>query len=132
MDRAIHQLNLCLTDRTAKKIFEALHHISNLYHHKLSSHIQPLNHFRLYYVICMIPTKNIAKKSYFRFSFDVAAAKSVYRTIVQKVFWEVYSTIMQNLSDVLLLFCTPTWPSPHVSENQKLIQWVVTCIACMY
>jgi len=26
---------------------------------------------------------------------------------------------MQNLSDILPLFCTPTWPSHHVSENQE-------------
>ena len=26
--------------------------------------------------------------------------------------------IMQNLSDILPLFCTPRWPSYHVSENQ--------------
>ena len=29
------------------------------------------------------------------------------------------SIIMQNLSDILPLFCTPTWPSHHVSENQE-------------
>ena len=26
---------------------------------------------------------------------------------------------MQNLSNILPLFCTPTWPSHHVSENQE-------------
>ena len=26
---------------------------------------------------------------------------------------------MQNVSDILSLFCTPTWPSQHVSENQE-------------
>ena len=30
------------------------------------------------------------------------------------------SIIMQNLSDILPLFCAPTWPSHHVSENQEL------------
>ena len=37
-----------------------------------------------------------------------------------KVFWEFDSIIMQNLSSILPLFCTPTWPSHHVSENQEL------------
>ena len=45
----------------------------------------------------------------------------VYRTIAKKVFWEFDSIIMQNLSDILPLFCTPTWPSHHVSENQELM-----------
>ena len=35
-----------------------------------------------------------------------------------KVFWEFESIIMQNLSDILPLFGTPTWPSHHVNENQ--------------
>ena len=26
---------------------------------------------------------------------------------------------MQNLNDILPLFCTPTWPSYHVSEHQE-------------
>ena len=54
-----------------------------------------------------------------RFSRDFTAAMLVYRTIAKKVFWEFDSIIMQNLSDILLLFCTPTWPSHHVSENQE-------------
>ena len=28
---------------------------------------------------------------------------------------------MQNLSDILPLFCAPTWPSNHVSENQEYV-----------
>ena len=44
----------------------------------------------------------------------------MYRTIAKKGFWEFDSIIMQNLSDILPLFCTPTWPSHHVSENQEL------------
>ena len=43
----------------------------------------------------------------------------VYRTIAKKVFWEFDSIIMQNLSDILPLFCTPTWPSHHVNENKE-------------
>ena len=43
----------------------------------------------------------------------------MYRTIAEIVFWEFDSIIMQNLSDILPLFCTPTWPSHHVSENQQ-------------
>ena len=53
-----------------------------------------------------------------RFSRDVTAAMLVYRTIANEVFWESDFIIMQNLSDILPLFCTPTWPSHHVSENQ--------------
>ena len=45
----------------------------------------------------------------------------VYRTIAKKVFSGFDSTIMQNLSDILPLFCTPTWPSHQVSENQELL-----------
>ena len=44
----------------------------------------------------------------------------MYRTIAKKGFLEFDSIIMQNLSDILPLFCTPTWPSHHVSENQEL------------
>ena len=29
------------------------------------------------------------------------------------------SLILQNLSDILPLFCTPTWPSHHVIENHN-------------
>ena len=45
----------------------------------------------------------------------------MYRTIAKKVFWEFDSIVMQNLSDILPLFCTPTWPSHHVSENQEYL-----------
>ena len=51
-----------------------------------------------------------------RFSCDLTAAMLVYRTIV---FWDFDSISMQNLSDILPLFCTPMWPSHHVSENQE-------------
>ena len=51
-----------------------------------------------------------------RLSRDVTVAMLVYRTITKKVFWAI---IMQNLSDILPLFCTPTWPSHHVRENQE-------------
>ena len=57
---------------------------------------------------------------YSRFSRDVTVAMLVYKTIAKKVFWEFDSIILQNLSDILPLFCTPTWPSQHVSENQEL------------
>ena len=43
----------------------------------------------------------------------------MYRTTAKKVFWEFDSIIMQNWSDILPLFCTPTWPSHQVSENQE-------------
>ena len=46
-----------------------------------------------------------------RFSCDVTA---------KKVFWDFDSIIMQNLSDILPMFCIPTWPFHHVSENQEL------------
>ena len=41
----------------------------------------------------------------------------VYRTKTRKFFWEFDSIIMQNLSDILPLFCTPTWSSHHVGET---------------
>ena len=53
------------------------------------------------------------------FSCDVTAAMLVYRTIAKKVFWDFDSIIVQNLSDVLPLFCAPTWPSHHVSVPPK-------------
>jgi len=43
----------------------------------------------------------------------------VYRTIVEKVFWEFDSIIMQNLSDILPFFGTSAWPSHQVSENHE-------------
>ena len=42
------------------------------------------------------------------FAPDVMAAMLVYRTIAEKVFWEFEFVIMQNLSDILPLFCAPT------------------------
>ena len=47
-----------------------------------------------------------AEKVYSWFSRDVTAAMLVYRTIAQKFFWEFDSIIVQNLSDILPLFCT--------------------------
>ena len=41
-----------------------------------------------------------------------------YWTIGKKS-WEFGSFIMQNTSHILLLFCTPTWPSNHVKANQE-------------
>ena len=55
---------------------------------------------------------------YSRFSRDVTAAMLVYRTIANEVFWEFDFIIMQNSSDILPMFCTPTWPSHHVSETK--------------
>ena len=52
------------------------------------------------------------------FSRDVKATILAYR-IAKKVFWEFDSITMQNSNDILPLFCTPTWPSHHVSENQE-------------
>ena len=61
--------------------------------------------------------------TYSRFSLDVAAAMLVYRTIAKKVFWEFDSIIiMQNLSNILPLFCTPIWPSHYVSESQEYLK----------
>ena len=53
------------------------------------------------------------------FASDVTAAMLVYRTMVEEVFWEFGSIIMQNLSDILPLFCTPTCPPHHVSATQE-------------
>ena len=52
-----------------------------------------------------------------RFSRDVTGAMLVYRTIAKKVFWEFAYLIMQNLSDILSLFCTPIWSSHHEGET---------------
>ena len=49
------------------------------------------------------------------FSLDVFAAMLVHRTIEKKSFGNL--TLMQNTSRNLLLFCPPTWPSHHVTEN---------------
>ena len=67
------------------------------------------------------------KVAYSRFSCDVTAAMSVYRTIVKKVFWDFDSIIMQNWSDILPLICTPIWPSHRVSENQELAVLIPAC-----
>ena len=53
------------------------------------------------------------------FAPDVTAAMLVYRTIAKKVFWEFDSIIMQNKSNILLLFCTSTCPPHHVSATQE-------------
>ena len=55
------------------------------------------------------------------FAPDITAAVLVYRTIAKKVFWEFDPIIMQNLGDILPLFCTPTWPPHHVSATQELV-----------
>ena len=44
----------------------------------------------------------------------------MYRTIAETDFWEFDSIIMQNLSSIVPLFCTPSWPSRRMSENQEL------------
>ena len=53
------------------------------------------------------------------FSRDVTALTLVYRTIGEKVFWEFDSVIMQNLSDILPLFCTPIWRSHQIDQKKK-------------
>ena len=52
---------------------------------------------------------------------DVTAAMLMYRTMAKQVFWEFDSIIMQNLSNILPFFCTPTWLSHHISANQECI-----------
>ena len=49
----------------------------------------------------------------------------VYGTIAKKVFWEFDPIIVQNLSDILPLFCSPTWPSHHMSENQEYLAGLI-------
>ena len=52
-----------------------------------------------------------------RFSRDVTAAMLVYRTKAKK---KVSGNLILLLcKDILSLFCTPTWPSHHVSVNQE-------------
>ena len=52
---------------------------------------------------------NVAIELNSRFSPEVTAAMLVYRKIVflKKILWEFDSNIMQNLSDILSLFCAP-------------------------
>ena len=50
---------------------------------------------------------------------DVTAAMFVYRTIAKKLFWDFDSIIVQNISDILPSFCTSTWRSHQVIENQE-------------
>ena len=51
------------------------------------------------------------------FSPDAITAMLVHRTKEKKVLREFHSIIMQNIIHNLLLFCAPTWPSYHVTEN---------------
>ena len=74
---------------------------------------------RLYKDLCF--QKQNGKRMYSRFSRDVTAAMLVFRSTAKKVFGEFDSIIMQNFSDILPLFCTPRWPSHHVSENQEYL-----------
>ena len=68
----------------------------------------------------MQTNNNMLLLYYSRFSRDVTAVMLQYRATAKKVFWEFDSVIMQNLSDIMPLFCTPTWLSNQVSENQEL------------
>ena len=61
--------------------------------------------------------------TYSQFSRDVKAVRLMYITIAKNFFWEFDSIILQNLSHILPLFCTPTWRSHHVSENQEYQPW---------
>ena len=47
----------------------------------------------------------------------------MYRTIANIVFWEFDSIIMQNVSDILPLFCTPTWPSHHAVKIKNTVEF---------
>ena len=77
-------------------------------------------------------SNNCGYFAYSRFSRDVTAAMLVYRTIAKKVFWEFDSIIMQNLSDILPLFCATTWPSHHVSESQEYTLFCFVCCCCCF
>lgn len=48
----------------------------------------------------------------------------IYRTIAKKVLWEFDYIIIQNLSDILSLFCTTTWPSHR--RVQEVTSWFYT------
>ena len=50
---------------------------------------------------------------------NVTAAMLVQRTIAKKVLRELDYIIMQNLSDILPLFCTPMWPSHYVCDDPE-------------
>ena len=47
------------------------------------------------------------------------AAMLVYWTIAKKSFGNLALLLLLNMSYVFLFFCTPTWPSDHVSANQE-------------
>ena len=82
--------------------------------------VSPLRNVKLF---CTITANLTWRPSWIRsilgFSRDATATMLVYRTMAKKFFWEFDSIIMQDLSAILPLFCTPTWPSHHVSENQE-------------
>ena len=56
------------------------------------------------------------------FSRDVTAAIVGIQSNSEKSLCEFDPTTKQNLGNILPLFCTPTQPSHHVSENQELYQ----------
>ena len=53
----------------------------------------------------------------------LTSRRLVYRTIANKVFWEFDCIIMENLSNISLLFCTPTCPPHHVSATQEYFKF---------
>lgn len=58
-----------------------------------------------------------------RFAHDVML---VDRTIAKKVFWEFDSISMQNLTDILLLFCSPIWLSHHLTALYRMTHLVIS------
>ena len=66
------------------------------------------------YFICQV-IRQWNFDAYSRLSREVTAAMFVYRTIAKNFFWEFDSIIICKTWETLT-FCTPTWPSRHVSE----------------
>jgi len=52
-------------------------------------------------------------------SHAIAATTLVYRTKVKKVICAFDAIFVQNLSDILPLFCTPIWLSHRGNGNQE-------------
>ena len=91
-----------------------------MFNHLLPCPTFSVNFCSLVYVLFDLHMLRYFPFLYSRFSRDVTAAMFVYRTVVKKVIWEFDPFIIQNLNYILLLFCSPTWPSHHVRENLSL------------
>ena len=79
------------------------------------------NHNMLNATSCCSISYNLNKQNQSR---EFTAAMLVYTTIARKIFKESYYIIMQNLSDILPLFCTPAQSSYYVSSTYSFRRFV--------